>query len=40
VDELFLVEATERIGGQLADPIETTVVQNTRSVPTWVLRKP
>ena len=40
VDEAFLVDATERLGGQLADPIKTTVVQNTRSMTTWVLRKP
>ena len=40
VDEAFLVEATEKLRGQLADPIKTTVVQNTRSMTTWVLRKP
>jgi tellurite methyltransferase len=40
VDEDFLVDATEKLGGQLADPIKTTLVQNTRSMTTWVLRKP
>jgi tellurite methyltransferase len=40
VDEPFLVEATEKLGGQLADPIKTTVVQSSRSMATWVLRKP
>jgi tellurite methyltransferase len=40
VDEEFLVEATEKLGGQLADPIKTTVVQSTRAMTTWVLRKP
>ena len=40
VDEAFLVDATEKLKGQLADPIKTTVVQNLRSMTTWVLRKP
>jgi SAM-dependent methyltransferase len=40
VDEAFLVDATEKLGGQLADPIKTTLVQNTRSMTTWVMRKP
>ncbi|MSR35893.1 MAG: class I SAM-dependent methyltransferase [Gemmatimonadetes bacterium] len=40
VDEPFLAAATEKLGGQLADPIKTTVVQSTRSMTTWVLRKP
>lgn len=40
VDESFLVDATERLGGQLADPIKTTLVHNSRAMTTWVLRKP
>jgi tellurite methyltransferase len=39
VDEALLVSLTERLGGQLADPLKTTVVQNQRSMTTWVLRK-
>ena len=37
VDEPFLMDATEKLNGQLADPIKTTVVQNLRSMTTWVL---
>lgn len=40
VDEPFLTDATEKLKGQLADPLKTTVVQSTRSMTTWVLRKP
>ena len=39
VDEALLLELTEQLGGQLADPLKTTVVQNQRSMTTWVLRK-
>lgn len=39
VDEAFLVERTRELGGQLLDPIKTTVVQNQRSMTTWVVRK-
>ncbi len=39
VDELLLVGLTEELGGQLADPLKTTVVQNQRSMTTWVVRK-
>jgi SAM-dependent methyltransferase len=39
VDEALLVSFTERLGGELADPIKTTVVQNQRSMTTWVMRK-
>lgn len=39
VDEPFLLELTERLGGQLVDPIKTTVVQDQRCMTTWVLRK-
>ena len=39
VDEALLVSATERLGGELADPLKTTVVHGQRSMTTWVLRK-
>ncbi|HVB57553.1 MAG TPA: hypothetical protein VNE63_14180, partial [Candidatus Acidoferrales bacterium] len=39
VDEALLASIAERLGGQLADPLKTTVVQNQRSMTTWVLRK-
>jgi len=39
VDELLLKELAEQMGGRLADPLKTTVVQNQRSMTTWVLRK-
>lgn len=39
VDEAILMEWTERLGGQLLDPLKTTVVQNQRAMTTWVLRK-
>lgn len=39
VDEALLMEATSSLGGELADPIKTTVVQNQRAMTTWVLRK-
>lgn len=39
VDEAMLLELTERLGGELVDPIKTTVVQDQRSMTTWVLRK-
>ena len=39
VDESFLVDATRRLGGQLIDPLKTTVVQDARSMTTWVVRK-
>jgi tellurite methyltransferase len=38
VDAAFLRELTERLGGRLEDPLKTTVVQNQRSMTTWVLR--
>ncbi len=38
-DEALLGSLAERIGGELADPLKTTVVQNQRSMTTWVLRK-
>jgi SAM-dependent methyltransferase len=39
VDEDFLMTATSELGGQLMDPIKTTVVQAMRSMTTWVVRK-
>jgi tellurite methyltransferase len=39
VDEAFLLERTRRLGGQLLDPLKTTVVQGQRSMTTWVVRK-
>lgn len=39
VDEPLLMQMTEDLGGQLLDPLKTTVVQNQRSMTTWVLRK-
>ena len=39
VDEELLMAWTGRLGGELLDPIKTTVVQNQRSMTTWVLRK-
>jgi tellurite methyltransferase len=39
VDEALLMACTKELGGQLLDPLKTTVVQNQRSMTTWVLRK-
>jgi len=39
VDEALLGSITERLGAELADPLKTTIVQNQRSMTTWVLRK-
>jgi SAM-dependent methyltransferase len=39
VDEPLLMRLTESLGGSLADPLKTTVVQNQRSMTTWVMRK-
>src|SRR5437763_7281141 len=40
VDEAILMRLTEQLGGELLDPLKTTVVQNQRSMTTWVMRKP
>ena len=40
VDESLLMQWTAQLGAQLVDPIKTTVVQNLRSMTTWILRKP
>lgn len=39
VDEDMLMQLTAKLNAQLVDPIKTTVVQNQRSMTTWVLRK-
>ncbi len=39
VDEAMLVSAAEQLGGSWIEPLKTTVVQNQRSMSTWVLRK-
>lgn len=39
VDEALLLQITEQLGGRLLDPLKTTVVQNQRSMTTWVIRK-
>ena len=39
VDESVLLRLTEELGGQLLDPLKTTIVQNQRSMTTWVMRK-
>lgn len=38
-DEALLMKYTEELGGRLLDPLKTTVVQNQRSMTTWVVRK-
>ncbi len=39
VDETLLMDLTEQLGGQLVDPLKTTVVQDQRCMTTWVVRK-
>ncbi len=39
VDEALLLRLTRDLGGELLDPIKTTVVQDQRCMTTWVLRK-
>ena len=39
VDEPLLTGLTARLGGELLDPIKTTVVQDQRAMTTWVTRK-
>jgi tellurite methyltransferase len=39
VDEPLLMALTERLGGRLLDPLKTTIVQDQRSMTTWVVRK-
>jgi tellurite methyltransferase len=39
VDERMLIDATRRLGGELVDPLKTTVVQDQRCMTTWVVRR-
>jgi len=39
VDQAFLLDLTTELGGQLLDPLKTTVVQDRRAMTTWVVRK-
>jgi SAM-dependent methyltransferase len=39
VDEALLLRLTSELGGQLADPLKTTIVQNQRCMTTWIVRK-
>jgi tellurite methyltransferase len=39
VDEPFLIALTEELGGELIDPLKTTVVQNQRCMTTWIVQK-
>jgi len=39
VNEGLLRQLTNQLGGQLLDPLKTTIVQNQRSMTTWVVRK-
>jgi hypothetical protein len=39
ITEDRLMELTAQLGGELIDPVKTTIVQNQRSMTTWVMRK-
>jgi len=39
VDEALLTDLTSALGAEWLDPLKTTVVQNQRSMTTWVIRK-
>ena len=39
VDEALLLRLTAELGGELADPLKTTIVQNQRCMTTWIVRK-
>jgi tellurite methyltransferase len=39
VDEAMLMGLTRTLGGELMDPLKTTVVQGHRCMTTWVVRK-
>ncbi len=39
VDTELLMQLTEDLGGELLDPLKTTIVQNQRCMTTWVVRK-
>jgi hypothetical protein len=38
-DEALLLAATAALGGELLDPLKTTVVHGRRSMTTWVVRR-
>jgi len=39
VDAELLMQLTRDLGGELLDPLKTTIVQNQRCMTTWVMRK-
>ncbi|WP_213806205.1 class I SAM-dependent methyltransferase [Granulicella sp. dw_53] len=39
VDEALLMKVTEDLGGEMVDPLKTSVVQGLRCMTTWVVRK-
>ena len=39
VDDPLLMELTRTLGGELLDPLKTTVVQHQRCMTTWVVGK-
>lgn len=39
VDAALLMQLTQQLGGELLDPLKTTIVQNQRCMTTWVMRK-
>jgi tellurite methyltransferase len=39
VDEATLMALTGELGGELLDPLKTTVVQDRRCMTTWVMRR-
>ena len=39
VDAALLMQLTRDLGGELLDPLKTTIVQSQRCMTTWVMRK-
>ena len=39
VDAQLLIDLTRKLGGELLDPLKTTVVDNQRCMTTWIVRK-
>jgi hypothetical protein len=39
VTESRLVDLAAQLGGELLDPLKTTIVQNQRAMTTWVVRR-
>jgi hypothetical protein len=39
VAEAIIMDLTQQLGGELIDPLKTTLVQDQRSMTTWVMRK-